>query len=120
MPQVPDPNVPVKYSISTKSIVSLGVITSAALIMLLSTIQTRYLFLDETWYISRWHLSRWNVNVWSAQGRPLLHYVMLMTEVVEGIFGLGAIYVYRLAGVVLLASTGALVFRWFRKSDYPR
>jgi hypothetical protein len=103
-----------KYSISTESIISLGIITSAALITLLSTIQTRYLFLDETWFVSR------HVDVWSALGRPLLHYIMLMTGKVELIFRLDAIYVYRLAGVVLLAGTGALIFRWFRKSGYPR
>jgi hypothetical protein len=104
--------------ISSEAVLSIGVISLAAFVMLLPAILNRYLFLDETWYTVRELLS-WP-NGWGALGRPLLHYMMRATEHVEAAFGLNAIYFYRLAGVLFLAVTGGLIFGWLRKFDYSR
>jgi hypothetical protein len=103
---------------ASETVVSLGLISLAAVVTLLPTVLNRYLFLDETWYTPRELLS-WP-NGWGALGRPLLHYMMQLTERSEARFGLDAIYIYRLAGIVLLATTGALVFAWFRRFDISR
>jgi hypothetical protein len=95
---------------SRRSFLCTAAIAVAALIMLYSTIQRHYLFLDETWY-TRAYVTWWDVSGWSVQGRPLLHFVMVATQRLEAVFGLGAIYIYRLLGVLLLAGTGALFAR---------
>lgn len=77
-------------SVSSEDIVSVSLISLAALVTLLPTILNRYLFLDETWYVSREYLGDTS-NVWIALGRPVLHYVMLVTEHFEAYLGLGAI-----------------------------
>jgi hypothetical protein len=102
----------------SKTVFSLGFIGAAAFVTLLPTVLNKYLFCDETWYTARELLS-WP-NGWGALGRPLLHYVMRLTERFEASFGLDAIYIYRLAGIVLLATTGALVFAWLRRFDTSR
>jgi hypothetical protein len=104
---------------SRRSFLSMAAIAVAALIMLFSTIQQHYLFLDETWYI-RAYVAWWDFSGWSVQGRPLLHFVMVATQRLEAVFGLGAIYIYRLLGVLLLAGTGALFARWLRLFGFLR
>jgi len=86
--------------------------------MMLPAILNRYLFLDETWYVLRERLY-WP-NGWGALGRPLLHFPMLATERIEATFGMNAIYVYRLVGVLLLAMTAVLMSSWLRKFEYRR
>jgi hypothetical protein len=99
--------------ISSRSIISVGFISLAALITLLPTLFNRYLFLDETWYTGREQTV--GHGPWATLGRPLLRPVMLLTEHLEKFLGLGAIYIYRVDAIILLAITGALVFGWLRR-----
>jgi hypothetical protein len=89
-------------------------IGTAAFISLASTLFNRYYYLDETWYVRPW-----NYKGWIAQGRPLLDYLVLLTEYAHLSFGLYAIYVYRIAGIALLTITGGMLFTWLRRFGYP-